>query len=134
MRLGIEKDRNQSNVLDRIREALSKSGSGASSLKTFAIHQARLAFYEEETGLFLVAPEADLEVSTGQNDVAHRGETIVASLNARVEVSGRPAHVVANINIPRDTSHVTGDLSVTGLSFGGPRQMQNSSPSWLLSR
>jgi hypothetical protein len=119
LRLGIEQDRNQSNVLERIREALSKNGSGASSLKTFAIHQARLAFYEEETGLFLVAPEADLEVSTGQNDVAHRGEIIVANLNARVEVSGRPTHIVANINIPRDTSHVTGDLSVTGLSLGG---------------
>ncbi len=119
LRLGIEQDRNQSNVLERIREALSKNGSGASSLKTFAIHQARLAFYEEETGLFLVSPEANLEVSTGQNDVAHRGEVIVASLNARVEVSGRPAHIVADINIPHDTSHVTGDLSVTGLSLGG---------------
>ena len=42
---------------------------------------------------------------------------IVANLNARVEVSGRPTHIVANINIPRDTSHVTGDLSVTGLSL-----------------
>ncbi len=119
LRLGVERDRNQSDVLERIREALSKNGSSASSLKTFAIHQARLAFYEEETGLFLVSPEADLEVSTGQNDVAHPGEAIVANLNARVEVSGRATHIVANINIPRDTSHVTGDLSVTGLSLGG---------------
>jgi hypothetical protein len=119
LRLGIEQDRNQGNVLERIREALSKNGSGASSLKTFAIHHARLAFYEEETGLFLVSPEANLEVSTGQNDVSHRGEMIVANLNARVEVSGRPAHIVADINIPHDTSHVTGDLSVTGLSLGG---------------
>jgi Protein of unknown function/AsmA-like C-terminal region len=117
LRLGVEQDRNQSDVLERIREALSKSGSSASSLKTFAIHQARLAFYEEETGLFLVAPEADLEVSTGQNDVAHRGEVIVANLNAKVEVSGKPAHIVADINIPRDTSHITGDLSVTGLDL-----------------
>ena len=118
LRLGVETDRNQSDVLERIREALSKSGSGTSSLKTFAIHQARLAFYEEETGLFLVAPEADLEVSTAPNDVAQSGETIVANLNARVEISGRPTHIVANINIPHDTSHVTGDLSVTGLGLG----------------
>ncbi|MGD0145016.1 MAG: AsmA-like C-terminal domain-containing protein, partial [Rhizomicrobium sp.] len=115
--LGVERDRNESDVLERIRDALSKNGSGASSLKTFAIHQARLAFYEESTGLFLVAPEADLEVSTGQNDVPHRGEVIVANLNARVEVSGQPAHIVANVNIPRDTSHVTGDMSVTGLNL-----------------
>ena len=53
LRLGVEQDGSQSDdSLERIREALSKSGSGASSLKTFAIHQARLAFYEEQTGLF----------------------------------------------------------------------------------
>ena len=118
LRLGLEGDKNQSDVLERIREALSKSGSGASSLKTFAIHRARLAFYEEATGLFVVAPEADLEVSTGQNDVAQRGEVIVANLDARVEISGRPAHIRAHVDIPRDTSHVTGDLSVNGLSLG----------------
>jgi AsmA-like C-terminal region/Protein of unknown function len=117
LRLGLEKDKTQGDVLERIRDALSKR-QGETSLKTFAVHNARLAFYEEVTGLFLVAPEANLEISTGQNDNPRPNEVLVASIDAHMEISGHPTHVVANVNVPRNAEHITGDLSVTGLSLG----------------
>ena len=55
LRLGVERDKGQSDLLEHLREALS-SGSGPSSLRSLAVRQARLAFYDERTGLFVVAP------------------------------------------------------------------------------
>ena len=63
LRLGIERDHEQSDVLERLRQALS-SGGGPSSLKSFAVRKARLAFYDERTGLFVVAPRASLQIAT----------------------------------------------------------------------
>jgi hypothetical protein len=114
LRLGIENDRERSNVLDRIREDLLKNNSGATSLETFAVTDARLAFYDEGTKLFVVAPEADLQITT--SDPAAKG-ALVASIDAQMEISGHRSHIVANMLLPRGHGIVHGNLSASQLSL-----------------
>jgi len=115
LRLGVENDRDRSNVLDRIRDAIAKGGGGASSLQSFAVEHARLAFYDENTRLFVVAPDAGLQVSSDQ---AHgKDATVHATVDAQVEISGHRTHVTADIKLPRKDGPVTGDVSITKLSL-----------------
>ena len=65
LRLGTGGTDEQSDVLQRIRDAIAKGGHGAPSLDNFAVEKARLAFLDEETGVFVVAPEAQLQVTRG---------------------------------------------------------------------
>ena len=111
LRLGIERDREQSDVLKELREALSSSG-GHSALKSFAVRKARLAFYDERTGLFVVAPQASVQIAT---DPA-AGGTVAAAIDAQIEISGHRASMVANLKLPRDGQTVAGDVSITGLA------------------
>ncbi|HUO94326.1 MAG TPA: hypothetical protein VMU22_15480, partial [Rhizomicrobium sp.] len=62
LRLGIGGSDKQSDILERIRDAVAKSGNGASSLNNFAVEKARLAFLDDETGAFIVAPDAELQI------------------------------------------------------------------------
>lgn len=110
LRLGVEGDKNQTDVLQRIREALSKS-SGPSTLDSVAVRHARLAFYDERTGAFVVAPEASLQLSAASN----RSQKV--SVDAQIEISGKPAHVIADASLPNDSTEVTGSVSVKGLNL-----------------
>jgi hypothetical protein len=114
LRLGIENDRERSNVLDRIREDLLKNNGGATSLETFAVRRARLAFYDEGTKLFVIAPQADLQITT--SDPAAKG-ALVASVDAQMEISGHRSHIVASMRLPRDHGVVTGNISASQLSL-----------------
>src|SRR5437588_8681416 len=65
LRLGLQSGASGEDVLKRIRDAVQHSGAGeTSALSTFAVRGARLAFRDEGSGTFIVAPEADLQVST----------------------------------------------------------------------
>jgi uncharacterized protein DUF3971/AsmA-like protein len=110
LRLGVEKDKNQHDILSRIKDAISKSSGKTSSLQSFAIRNARLAFYDEPTGLFLVAPDANFQVTT-------EGAGLNATLDAALEISGHPAHVSGQFKIPPARGPVTGNVSVTGLDL-----------------
>ncbi|HEV2560877.1 MAG TPA: DUF3971 domain-containing protein, partial [Rhizomicrobium sp.] len=112
LRLGMERQEGQSDVLEQIRKAISKSTEGASSLESFAVRKARLAFYDEGTGLFVVAPDAGLEVSTGAEKKAGQVE---ATVDAQIEISGHRAHVLGSVKLPQNGQNVTGDVSITGL-------------------
>jgi Protein of unknown function/AsmA-like C-terminal region len=115
LRLGVENDRSGSDVLDRIRDAVEKGGGGTSSLQSFAVEHARIAFYDETTRLFVVAPDAGLQVSS---DPSRRADAAVhASVDAQIEISGRRAHFTSDVKLPRGNGPVTGDVSITGLSF-----------------
>ncbi len=117
LRLGVESEKGGSDVLKRIRDAISHNhGGGTSSLKSFAVHEARLAFYDEETGAFVVAPEAELQISTPNNASAAK-DSITANLIARIEISGKPARLYASIDLPQKGNVVTGDISISGLSL-----------------
>ena len=116
LRLGIEGEHNQSDVLQRIRDAIAKSGKGPSSLDTFAVHRARLAFLEEQTGVFVVSPEANLQIARSTGAPGSPKGSIRANVDAQIEISGKPAHITAVLNLPAVGDEVTGDVSIRGLS------------------
>ncbi|HEY1962847.1 MAG TPA: AsmA-like C-terminal domain-containing protein [Rhizomicrobium sp.] len=114
LHLGMERNRTSGDALDRIREAIEKSGNGPSTLERFAVSQARLAFYDEGSGLFLVAPNAGVDVA---NAPGQGGTQLTATVNADVEVTGRPAHVLAVIRLPNAGRDLNGTFGITGLQL-----------------
>jgi hypothetical protein len=116
LRLGIAHDNGQTDLLKEIRDAIARSSSGgAPSLKNFAVHRARLAFFDEGTGAFIVAPEAELQISEGPP--SGRNSSIDAAVDAQLEISGRPSRLLANFNIPQSGDALSGDFSFTHLSL-----------------
>ena len=108
VRLGVERDDTQRDIIKRITDAINLNSSGASSLQAFAIRDARVAFLDETTGMFLVAPKADVRIATVAGN-------LVATLAADVEVSGRAAHITGQMNLPAAEGPVTGNVNVRGL-------------------
>ncbi|HEX4859825.1 MAG TPA: DUF3971 domain-containing protein, partial [Rhizomicrobium sp.] len=110
LRLGVEKDKNQRDFLSRIVDQLSLKNNSASSLREFAVRKARLAFYDEPTALFLVAPDANFHVAT-------EGEDLKATVDAAVEISGRAAHVTGEFTLPPKHGPVKGSVAIKGLDL-----------------
>ncbi|MGZ5937095.1 MAG: YhdP family protein [Rhizomicrobium sp.] len=108
VRLGVERDETQRDIIKRITDAINSNSTGASALQAFAIRDARVAFLDETTGMFLVAPKADVKIATS-------GGNLVATLAADVEVSGRAAHITGQMNLPPERGPVTGNIEVHGL-------------------
>jgi Protein of unknown function/AsmA-like C-terminal region len=116
LRLGIGSERNQSDVLERIRDALAKTDRRSSSLDSLAVNKARLAFYEEETGAFIVAPKANLQIRTGSGTNGGPKGEVRAILDANIEISGKPARVEAVLHLPAKGNDINGDISISGLN------------------
>ncbi|HEY0104968.1 MAG TPA: AsmA-like C-terminal domain-containing protein [Rhizomicrobium sp.] len=110
LRLGVEHDESQNDIINRITDAINKNSASASSLESFAVRDARVAFMDETTGLFLVAPKADVRISTA-------GQDLVASLEADIEVSGRPAHIAGELRLPPKAGPVRGTVRVQHLDI-----------------
>jgi hypothetical protein len=110
LRLGIEKDKSQHDILSRISDAITLRSDKSSALQAFAIRHARLAFYDEPTGLFFVAPKANFRVMTA-------GSNLAASFDAALEISGHPAHVTGEFTIPPKKGPVKGAIAFTGLDL-----------------
>lgn len=114
LHLGVDRNQTSEDVLEKIRQAIEKSGSGTSTLQRFAVRRAKLAFYDEGTGLFVVAPNANVEVA----NVVTRGKPqLTASVDAGVEITGAAAHVLATIRLPQGRGDVTGDVTIDGLEL-----------------
>lgn len=111
LRLGVEKDKNQHDILSRIADQLSLHNDKNSTLQAFAVRNARLAFLDQPTGLFVVAPNANFHVATAA------GGDLKANLDATVEIAGRPAHVTGEFTLPARKAPVTGAVEVTGLDL-----------------
>lgn len=109
LRLGLGKDRQDEDIIKRLSDALNKN-EGPSTLERFAIKRARLAFFDESTKLFIVAPRADFALSRAKNS------SLNARIDADVEISGFPAHVKGDIVLPQDDKPVTGLIALQGLS------------------
>lgn len=117
LRLGLESGTGGEDVLKRIRDAIQHSGNGpASPLKSFAVREARLAFRDEASGTFIVAPDANLQISADKN-AGPRNTATTASVDAHIEIAGRPARIVAAFVLPARGNLVKGDISVTGLDL-----------------
>ncbi|MEI9885240.1 MAG: AsmA-like C-terminal domain-containing protein [Rhizomicrobium sp.] len=110
LRLGVEHDDSQSDIISRITDAINKNSSSASSLQSFAIRDARVAFMDEATGMFLVAPKADVRIATA-------GQNLIATLEADIEVSGRAAHITGALTLPPRDGPVTGRIAVKTLDI-----------------
>lgn len=117
LRLGVRGESGQSDILQKIRDAIARSDQGASSLESFAVNRARLAFFEEETGVFVVAPRADLQVTRGAGQTGKAAGAVKATVDANIEIAGKPARVEAELRLPASGSDIAGDASVTGLSL-----------------
>ena len=117
LRLGVEPGHGGEDVLQRIRDAISRNHGAPSSLKKFAVQDARLAFFDEETGAFVVAPSADLQVAAPTEKGKRKAGALTATLTALIEISGAPARVFATMNFPGTGDLVSGDISISGLSL-----------------
>jgi uncharacterized protein YhdP len=111
LRLGVGNDVGERDFLTNITDAITATNNKTSSLQAFAVHDARVAFLDQVTGLFVVAPSAQMTITTA-------GPRIAASLSADIEVSGHPAHIAADLLVPPAKGAVTGDLDVKGLDLG----------------
>ena len=109
LRLGVEKDRSDQDIIKRISDAIS-ANKGPSTLKSFGIKDARLAFYDETTGLFVVAPQADFSL-------AKDGPNLDVKMEAAIEISGHPAHIAAEFALPPNGGRIEGGLTVTGFEI-----------------
>ncbi|MGH6828839.1 MAG: DUF3971 domain-containing protein, partial [Rhizomicrobium sp.] len=110
VRLGAEGDRNANDVLARLIDVIEAKGSAASSLKSFAVRDARLSLFDEGTGLHVTAPSADLEM-------AATGEAIALAFESDVAISGRLAHVKADMTLSPDGALETGNALIAGLDL-----------------
>lgn len=115
LRLGVGNGFSQNDIIEEICDAIDRSGTkGTPSLESFAIRRARLAFYDEETGAFVVAPEAKLAVTQGAPGAKH---SLAADIDAQLEISGKPARLLASIKSPGIGDTLGGDFSLSGLSL-----------------
>jgi hypothetical protein len=110
LRLGVERGEGQADIVQRITDAINKNSSSASSLQSFAIRDARVAFKDETTGLFLISPRAAVRI-------AEQGPNLAATLEADVEVTGEAAHVTGEMILPPQQGPVTGKVQVTHLDL-----------------
>ncbi|HWA02081.1 MAG TPA: AsmA-like C-terminal domain-containing protein [Rhizomicrobium sp.] len=110
LRLGVEKDKKQHDILSRLSDAITLHSDKSSMLDSFAIRNARLAYFDEPTGLFVVSPNANLRIATKDANLA-------GYLDAAVEISGRPAHVTGEFKIPEKDGPVTGSVALKGLDL-----------------
>ncbi len=109
LRLGVADDKTQPDLIERLREILSK-GDGPSTLEALAVRDARLAFYDESSGLFLIAPKTALNLSLS-------AETLHADLDAAIELSGKRAHIKGDVTIPPNATEAEGNFKLTGLDL-----------------
>lgn len=117
LRLGFGADRASSDLLDTIRMILQDNGPGGGSLESFSIVDARLAFEDQGSGLFVVFPDAHFTVR-------NQNKRLDASLQSAVEISGYPAEVTLNAVLRDDGTPQEAMLEVKGLSF--PALVKNS--------
>lgn len=109
LRLGVGKDRQEEDILKRIQDAL-KDSKGPSTLESFSVDRARLAFYDESSKLFVVAPRARFTLR-------RKSQALAAAFDANMEISGFPAHVKGSVVFPEGDEPVTGTVAVEGLAL-----------------
>jgi hypothetical protein len=117
LHLGFGTDRNGPDILETIRTILKGSERGSGSLQSFAIRDARLAFSDEPTGLFIVSTHANFVLQEAQG-------RLNTTLEAAVEISGAPSTVKATAVLGEGGLPERGTLEVHGLSL--PALAENS--------
>jgi len=109
IRLGAEGDK-ANDVYDRLNDLITAKGSTTSTLKSFAVRDAKLTLFDEVTGLNLTAPRANLSITA-------QARNLLTSFDADVNVSGKPAHVKADLILPSDTGPISGTAAISHLDL-----------------
>jgi len=112
IRLGSEKDAGDDDIIRRIRDVIDARGSSSGALESFAVRDARLAIFDEVTGLYATAPHASVIIRA-------RGQATAASFNSDVMTGGRTSHVTADITLPEGRGAIQGTANTTGLDLRG---------------
>ena len=110
LRLGFGSDQIGFDLLDTIRMILQDSGRQGGSLESFSVVDARLAFEDEGSGLFVVFPDAHFTLR-------NQNKRLDASLQSAIEISGYPAQVRLDAVLRDDGTPQEAMLEVKGLSF-----------------
>jgi len=92
LKLGVGPTPGDADLLQIIRETLRDNANTGGSLETFAIRNSRLAFRDEQSGLFLISPAFGLTVQSQE-------EMLEAALDASIEVSGAASQVSARFTM-----------------------------------
>jgi hypothetical protein len=111
IRLGFGLQQDDTDLLKTVREMLqSGGGSTSGSLDGLSIRNARLAFRDEPTGLFVISPDTNftLESSSGG---------LNASVESSIEISGIPTRVIARAALRDDGMPRRGTFEIQGLSL-----------------
>ena len=110
LKLGFGQAESDVDLFEMIRNTLDSDNADSGTLETFSIEDARLAFRDESTGLFVVSPDANFSV-------ARSNENFAASLEAVVELSGVPAQLFARASFDDSGVPIEGSLNVSGLDL-----------------
>jgi hypothetical protein len=110
VRLGVENNVSETDIIQRITDAINKGGGGPSQLKSFAIRDARLAFQDQTTGVFIVSPRADVKIAT-------QDSSLLATLDADIEISGAASRVTGEMILPPKAGPVRGDIAISHLDI-----------------
>ena len=107
-RIRLGGDKGADDVLARLNNDINANGSSTSSLDSFAVRDADIGVFDEVTGLSARAPHASLALSA-------KGRAL--SFDADVEMSGRAAHVKADVALPADKGPISGSATVSHLDL-----------------
>ncbi len=110
LKLGFGPAQGDVDLLEVIRKTLEGGESGPGSLETFSIQDARLAFRDDITGLFVISPDVSFTVE-------NRDGAFTATLDAEVEISGAPAQLDAVATLDTNGMPQNGTVSIEGLDF-----------------
>jgi hypothetical protein len=108
IQLGFAMDQGDGDLFKTIREIL-QSGGGSSSLDSLSIRNARLAFRDEPTGLFVVSPDT--------NFVLESKDGLTASVESVIEISGVASRFNASAKLREDGMPQSGRVEIRGLSL-----------------
>jgi hypothetical protein len=111
IRLGFGLQQDDTDVLKTIREMLESGGNrGGSSLDGLSIRNARLAFRDEPTGLFVVSPDTNFTLESGSTGLN-------ASIESAIEVSGVATRIAARAALRDNGMPQRGTVQIQGLSL-----------------
>src|SRR5258706_2218002 len=117
IRLGFGPQQGETDLFDTIRTILQSSNEAGSSFESFSVRDARLAFRDEPTGLFLVSPNATFTLQSKANHFD-------ASFDAAVEISGVATRISARATLSEDGKPQRATLDLQGVSL--PALVANS--------
>ena len=110
IRLGFGLEQDNTDLLKTIREMLQSGGNTGSSLDGLSIRNARLAFRDEPTGLFVVSPDSNFTLETS-------ADGLNASVDSAIEISGVASRVAARAMLRDDGMPRSGTVEIQGLSL-----------------